>query len=584
MVNSREAKLTLDISRVSGGPHDLVCAIGRDSLPDEMFDPTGENRGFGGEARFYDLNGQELARDYVAGSFVPDKSPGAGDGYVEYWVRLPQISGAIQNFFITVQYGNPELQDYPVEAEFGRNATWVDAELAIVGSTNTDRTGNSNWGFVGFPAVVRGGPFGSFRSFESNDRYLSSSPNIGARLRTSDWCLTSVSLRERYGFSPAIAHFSGTQDVKLYPLDSNAGSGARLTWGSQISGTQLAISKTGQARLWQWVDVSVTSSSQRLRLNGAQAGDTENIFIADPGDFSGGQSAIGGAADFSEDFSGYVAALILWKSSKQDDWILSNYELAQPNAWSVGNPGPVGGEPVVYEETLSLNFAVQTALQHRLRLDETVALSLSSGLGLEEILAVRADVAVATGFGLEFIGSLKVDGLINLDMSLDISPNPKFKIIECLMEGLQLGFEAGNVLRWHEAVSFGVSAALGPDGKRLISAGVDVGFVSEVALDSRTLFDTELNIALQHSLGVQFSHDSHLTGVSPPGVSGIGPRHFTFLEYPATGVFESAERVNDDEVAARDLRPLADLNDNFLQHRLRLLVPEFDLRKTRSGE
>ena len=173
MANSREAILTLDSSRVSGGPHDLVCAIGRGDLPDEMFDPVGVNRGFGPDARFYDQNGQELARDFITGSFLLDKSSGAGDGYAEYWVRLPQLSSAVQNFTITVQYGDPELQDHPAGSAFGRYAAWNDAEFAIVGSTNIDRTGTRSGGVVGFPAVGRGGPFGSFRSFESNDRDLS---------------------------------------------------------------------------------------------------------------------------------------------------------------------------------------------------------------------------------------------------------------------------------------------------------------------------------------------------------------------------------------------------------------------------
>ena len=87
MANSREAVLTLDMSRISGGPHDLVCPIGRGDLPDEMFDPLGLNRGYGADARFFDENGEELARDYIAGSFVLDKTPGAGDGYAEYWVE-----------------------------------------------------------------------------------------------------------------------------------------------------------------------------------------------------------------------------------------------------------------------------------------------------------------------------------------------------------------------------------------------------------------------------------------------------------------------------------------------------------------
>lgn len=584
MANSREAILTLDMSRVSGGPHDFVCAIGRGDLPDEMFDPVGMNRGYGPDARFYDQNGAELARDYISRSFALDKHSGAGDGYAEYWVRLPQVSSSSEDFSITVQYGDPDLQDYPVGADFGRYAAWVDAEFAIAGSTHQDRSGNSIWGFVGFPAVVKGGPFGSFRSFESNDRFLSSSPNIGARLRTANWCLTSVSLRERYGFSPAIAHFSGTQSVKLYPLDSVAGSGARLTWGNQISGTQLAVSKTGQARLWQWVDVSATSSSQRLRLNGGQVGDVENIFIADPGDFSGGQWAIGGGADFDEDFSGSVAALILWKSSKSDSWILSNYQLAQPGAWSVGVPGPAGGEPVVYEEHLSLGFAAHMTAQRQLSLRHDLALSIFSGTELGSIFEFNLELGLSLDAGLVFSEKTSIEEQLGLGTQVQISPSSTLKLTESLIQNLEFGFEAQNRFLWRENVSLGLAASLGQGNQKLVADELELAVQSGVQLDGDVALQGELVVVLEHRLGIVASFISHLDGLAPPDVLGLGPRHFTFIEQPATGVFSGVPRTDMVAPVLRELQPLADVADEFLQHRQRRLVPESDFRKTRSGE
>lgn len=584
MANSREVVLTLNPGRIVGGPHDLVCPINRQDLPDEMFDPQSPNRAYGPDARFFDSDGNELARDYVANSFVLDSASRAGDGRVEYWLRLSQISTSAQGIEFKVEYGDPALGDHPAAGEFGRFAAWADSEFSIVGSSNVDRSGNSSWGIVGFPAVEFGAPFESYRRFSGSDRYQSFSPNVGNRLRTTNWTLSVVSLRERYGYSVAAAGFSGTQPVRIYPADSDAASGARLTWGTQISGTQLSVPKSGNAGLWQWMDVAVTQNTQRLRINGNQIQDDEAINISDPGSFSGGSWAIGGAPDLPENWGGALAAVILWKTSKSDGWIVSNHALAQAGTWSFGEPQAIGGDPILHQEAIGIDFLTAALLSRQLRLRAAIGFTFTVQLHESEMLQVHEIVSLETEQNTGVDGSISIKDALEFAEVFSLGPDGRGYIAQNLGLGFSTGLGVDLRVRFHEGLSLNVAAELGEEVQRSLNFAAAQSIVARTAILEHAKLDVSCPVRLSTFLDITAVFHSHLDGLAPPEPVAGGPRYYGVLPAPQLLAPDADDRLNDCHPQEHGVVPQADDRADELVQRSRILIPEFDLRKTRSGE
>ncbi|MGD8327196.1 MAG: hypothetical protein PVF65_09785 [Sphingomonadales bacterium] len=584
MANSREAVLALNPGRIVGGPHDLVCPINRQDLPDEMFDPRSTNRAYGPDVRFFDDEGNELARDYIVNSFVLDSASGSGDGRVEYWLRLQQVSASAQTVQFIVQYGDPALGNYPVDGEFGRFVTWMDAEFAIVGSANIDRSGNSSWSVVGFPSVEYGGPFGSYRRFIGSDRYLSFSPNVGGRLRTANWTLSTVSLREKYGYSLAAAGFSGTQPVRIYPLDADAGNGARLTWGTQISGTELSVAKTGTGGLWQWVDVAVTSSSQRLRINGDELEDDEILAISDPGSFSGGLWGIGGAPELPENWGGSIAAVILWKSSQSDDWMVSNYALAQAGAWTPGEPGPVGGDPVLHQEVICIDFITASLLSEQLRMRTVFSVAFLAQSAEGEVLRVQEQTGLGIKQGVGFQGVACFKDSLALGEVFNLRPDGRSYIAQDLGLNFNAAFSGTAHLRFHDALALNVAADLEENAKRSLAFDVKQNIEAQTTVSERAQVVVSCALNFGSAVDISAAFYSHLDGLAPPNPLVGGPRYYDILPTLLLSAFEAESHLSGCDLQDRDLRPQGDNRADDLVQRSRILIPEFDLRKTRSGE
>lgn len=344
----RRVPATVQSGQITGTLTNFVGLLTEASLPSEIFDADGPNpaQNGGGDIRVStdEAGSSRLAIDVV--SFVTDNDPANGSAEI----RLLSSSIAVGSI-VYVWYDPPDTESQPaVGAAFGRDATWVEAELAVLmeDTTPVDHTGNHTLSLAGGLTSIDG-PFGKANTFVGNDRLSNTDAALTDIFESYDATVDVISRQTAYVFNQPVLSFSGTDDLVIYPMDDLNGNGVRVFW-RDVGGSLIDNDTESLANTWVWNSfTSRASDDHEMLTNGASSGTSSATGTAGPFD----TFFIGGFPATTQDWDGDIKQVVAWETARSTDYTAAQYNNeSDPGAFFVAGTPVTPGAPAAGIEVL----------------------------------------------------------------------------------------------------------------------------------------------------------------------------------------------------------------------------------------